>query len=85
MAQSEVARIRVQIETECEGVKYCEPQICIVATCNEVIALNLAIGRHQTFFAHKENAEVNRLLSVFQCRLVEHLPTIPLPAREHSR
>jgi hypothetical protein len=65
--------------------KYVEPQICIFATCNEVIALNLAIGRHQTFFARRENAEVNRLLSVFQQRLVEHLPTAYVPAREHRR
>jgi hypothetical protein len=65
--------------------KYAEPQICIFATCNEVIALNLAISRHQTFFAQKENAEVNQLLAVFQRRLVEHLPTVSMPARQDRR
>jgi hypothetical protein len=56
-----------------------EPHICLFATTNEVIALNVAVARHLALFTDSEHRETNRLLRQFQQRLTEHLVERSLP------
>ncbi len=59
--------------------KHTEPRVCLLATCNEAIALQVAILRHLNLFADDENQETNQLLRQFQTRLVERLDALSLP------
>jgi hypothetical protein len=59
--------------------RYEEPRLCIIATPNEAIALNVAIARHLNCFAQEENWETNQLLLTFQNRLTQHLDALSIP------